>query len=209
MRVTKLDQGLRSGPLRNSWVHLCVDMQRMFAEPTEWHTPWMERVMPNVVAVAELDPARTVFTRFIPPRSAGDVGGAWRRYYSKWEMMTRDRLDLQMLDLVPELARFVPPAVLEDKTVMSAWHGSLHARLRAGGIDSLILSGAETEVCVLATVMGAIDLGYRVIIVADAICSGADSTHDAMLGIYESRYGMQVETVTTADLLAARLDGML
>jgi hypothetical protein len=50
----------------------------------------------------------------------------------------RDRLDLQMLDLVPELARFVPPAVLEDKTVMSAWHGSLHARLRAGGIDSLI-----------------------------------------------------------------------
>ena len=57
--------------------------------------------------------------------------------------------------------------------------------------------------------MGAIDLGYRVIIVADAICSGADSTHDAMLGIYESRYGMQVETVTTADLVAARIDGML
>jgi hypothetical protein len=69
-RVTKLDEGLRFGPLGNSWVHLCVDMQRMFAEPTEWHTPWMERVLPNVVAVVELDPARTVFTRFIPPRSA-------------------------------------------------------------------------------------------------------------------------------------------
>ena len=47
----------------------------------------------------------------------------------------------------------------------------------------------------LATVMGAIDLGYRVTIVADAICSGADSTHDAMIEIYESRFGMQVETV--------------
>jgi nicotinamidase-related amidase len=57
--------------------------------------------------------------------------------------------------------------------------------------------------------MGAVDLGYRVIIVADAICSGADSTHDAMLGIYESRYGTQVEMVTAADLFAARLDGML
>ena len=56
-------------------------MQRMFAEPTEWHTPWMERVLPNVVAVVELDPARTIFTRFIPPRSPDDVGGAWRRYY--------------------------------------------------------------------------------------------------------------------------------
>jgi hypothetical protein len=30
-----------------------------------------------------------------------------------------------------------------------------------------------------------------------------------MLGIYESRYGTQVETVTAADLLAARLDGMV
>ncbi|MFC3204827.1 cysteine hydrolase family protein [Aquamicrobium soli] len=207
--MTKLDEGLRFGPLRDSWVHLCIDMQRMFAEATEWHTPWMERVLPNVVAVVELDPARTVFTRFIPPRFADDVGGAWRRYYRKWKTMTRDRIDLQMLDLVPELARFVPPAVLEDKAVMSAWHGSLHARLRAAGIDSVIVSGAETEVCVLATVMGAVDLGYRVIIVADAICSGADSTHDAMLGIYESRYGTQVEMVTAADLFAARLNGML
>ena len=92
---------------------------------------------------------------------------------------------------------------------MSAWHGSLHARLQSAGVDTLIVSGAETEVCVLATVMGAIDLGYRVIIVADAICSGADSTHDAMIEIYESRFGMQVETVTAADLVAARIDGML
>jgi len=93
--------------------------------------------------------------------------------------------------------------------VMSAWAGSLHARLMGVGIHTVLISGAETEVCVLATVMGAIDRGYRVIIVADAICSGADSTHDAMLKIYKSRFGMQVETVSTAELLAAHIDGML
>ena len=123
--------------------------------------------------------------------------------------MTRDRLDPGLIDLVPELASFVPPASIEDKLVMSAWHGSLHARLQSEGVTALIISGAETEVCVLATVMGAIDLGYRVIIVHDAICSGANSTHDAMLGIYESRFGMQIETIATAELVAARLDGML
>jgi nicotinamidase-related amidase len=181
----------------------------MFAERTEWHTPWMDRVLPNVVAIVELDPARTIFTRFIPPQSPDEVGGAWERYYRKWETMTRGCLDARLIDLVPELAKFVPPALIEDKAVMSAWHGSLHARLRSAGVDALILSGAETEVCVLATVMGAIDLGYRVIIVTDAICSGTDSTHDAMLGIYESRFGMQVETISTVELLAARLDGML
>ena len=123
--------------------------------------------------------------------------------------MTRSKLDHGLIDLVPELARFVPPAQVEDKVVMSAWHGTLHARLRQSSIDTLIISGCETEVCVLATVMGAIDLGYRIVIVVDAICSGADSTHDAMLAIYESRFGMQVETIKTVDLLAARLDGML
>lgn len=30
-----------------------------------------------------------------------------------------------------------------------------------------------------------------------------------MLAIYESRFGMQVETVTPADLVAAGIDGML
>jgi nicotinamidase-related amidase len=68
-------------------------------------------------------------------------------------------------------------------------------------VDTLIVSGTETEVCVLATVLGAIDHGYRVIVVTDAICSSADPTHDAMLGIYQSRFGMQVETIETMDLL--------
>jgi nicotinamidase-related amidase len=201
--------GLHFGPLGESWVHLCVDMQRMFAEETEWHTPWMERVLPNVVAVVELAPARTVFTRFIPPQSADERAGAWQRYYERWASMTQDRLRPEMIDLVPPLSRFAPPARIEDKIVMSAWHGGLHARLQGAGITSIIVTGAETEVCVLASVMGAIDLGYRVLIVTDAVCSGADSTHDAMLGIYESRFGMQVETLTTAELIAAKLDGML
>jgi nicotinamidase-related amidase len=203
------DGGLRFGPLGSTWVHLCIDMQRMFAEQTEWHTPWMARVLPLVVSLVELDPSRTVFTRFIPAHSADEAQGSWRRYYSRWASMTRERLDPELLNLVPDLARFVPPAQVEDKALLSPWAGTLHDRFRTSGIDTLIISGAETEVCVLAAVMGAIDRGYRVIIVSDAVCSGADSTHDAMLEIYSSRFGMQVETVTTAELIAAKLDGML
>ncbi|HEY8577528.1 MAG TPA: isochorismatase family cysteine hydrolase [Devosia sp.] len=200
--------GLLFGPFRDRWAHLCIDMQRMFADETEWHTPWMARVLPNVVSLVELDPARTVFTRFITPMSADDVSGTWHRYYQRWASMTRERMHPDLVDLVPELRRFAPPAWIEDKVVMSAWKGTLHSRLRAAGVTTLIVTGAETEVCVLGSVMEAIDLGYRIILVSDAVCSGADSTHDAMLGIYNSRYGMQVEVVTTAELLAARLDGM-
>ena len=52
-------------------LHLCVDMQNMFAEETPWHTPWMKRVLPVVAALVERHPDRTIFTRFIPPDDAG------------------------------------------------------------------------------------------------------------------------------------------
>lgn len=201
--------GLQFGPLGERWAHICVDMQRIFAEGTQWHTPWMERVLPNVVSLVELDPPHTVFTRFIPPQSVEDVGGSWRRYYERWDGMTRDRLDPTLLEVVPGLAKFAPPAQYLDKAVLSPWHDDLHARLQRWGIDTLIVSGAETEVCVLATVLGAIDLGYRVVIATDALCSGADATHDAMMEIYHSRFGQQVETATTAELLGGRIEGAL
>jgi nicotinamidase-related amidase len=206
---SQTEGGLRFGPLGDSWAHLCIDMQRMFAEKTEWHTPWMARVLPFVTSLVELDPSRTVFTRFIPARNADEAQGSWRRYYDRWSSMTLNHLDPELVNILPELQKFVPPAQLEDKMILSPWAGSLDERLRASGIDTLIISGAETEVCVLAAVMGAIDRGYRVIIVSDAVCSGADTTHDAMLEIYSSRFGMQIETVTTAELIAARLDRTL
>lgn len=194
--------GLRFGGLTETAAHLCVDMQRMFAEDTDWHTPWMDRVLPNVVALAERNPEQTVFTRFIPLRSAEDGHGTWTRYYGRWPRMTLEALPPGMIDLVPELQGFAPPAWIIDKRLYSPWTiTELHPRLRQSGIDTLIITGGETEVCVMATMIGAIDLGYRVVLTMDALCSSADETHDAMLRIYDSRFGMQVETAETAEIL--------
>ena len=196
--------GIAFGPLGNSWVHLCVDMQRMFGEKTDWYTEWMPIVLPRVVQLVELAPERTVFTRFMPAQNAAEAAGTWQRYYNRWPAMTLDRLDPALLDLVPELQRFVPPARVIDKRVYSPWlDGVLDDELKRRGMDTVIVSGAETEVCVLAAVVGAIDLGYRVIIATDAVCSSADQTHDPALELYEGRFGMQVEVATVAQLLEA------
>jgi nicotinamidase-related amidase len=48
-----------------------------------------------------------------------------------------------------------------------------------------------------------VDRGYRVVIPTDALCSSSDRTHDALLTLYRERYGQQVETVTTDELLEA------
>jgi nicotinamidase-related amidase len=55
-------------PIENA-VHLCVDMQRIFAKGGIWETPWMERVLPTIVDIASCYAARTVFSRFITPTS--------------------------------------------------------------------------------------------------------------------------------------------
>ena len=193
---------IRFGPIGEEAVHICVDMQRLFAEPTEWQTPWMDRVLPRVVKLVERRPERTIFTRFIPAVEPGAGTGTWRRYFERWAAMTLSRLPPGLIDLVPPLDRFVPPARLLDKPIYSPWLSTaLQTYLRRSGIDTLIVSGGETEVCVLATVMGAIDYGHRVVIATDALCSSADATHDAMLEIYGSRFGMQVETATVAEIL--------
>jgi nicotinamidase-related amidase len=192
---------LRFGPVSEMTIHLCVDMQRMFAGATEWQMPWLPRVLPNIVAITEARPSHTIFTRFIPAKEPGAGYGMWKHYYERWRMMTVEKLGTEMVDLVPELARFVPPAHVFDKYVYSPWTGSsLHLELHQAGIDTLVITGGETDVCVLSTVLGAIDWGFRVILVTDALCSSANETHDAMMDIYLNRFGQQVETVTLAAL---------
>lgn len=195
---------LKFGPLGDTTMHLCVDMQRLFAEETEWHTPWMDRITPNVVAITERHPERTAFTRFIPLRDADEGHGTWRRYYERWPRMALNALPEGMIDIVPALQRFAPPAWVVDKRFYSPWTvPELHPRLRQAGIDTLVITGGETEVCVMAAMIGAIDLGYRVVLATDALCSSADETHDAMMRIYESRFGMQMETAETEEILDA------
>jgi nicotinamidase-related amidase len=194
--------GLRFGPLTaRSW-HLCVDMQNLFAEPTPWHTPWMARVLPAVEAVVSRFPERTVFTRFVPPAHPQDMPGAWARYYERWSELSLSRIDPVLIELVPSLARFVPPAVVVDKHVYSPFvERGLLQLLRKRHTDALIITGAETDVCVLAAVLGAVDFGYRVVLVTDAICSSSDETHDALLTLYHQRFAQQIETVDTETLL--------
>jgi nicotinamidase-related amidase len=123
--------------------------------------------------------------------------------------MTIDQLGPEMIDLVPELAQYVPPARVFDKHVYSPWTGTdLHQQLRGAAIDTVIITGGETDVCVMATMLGAIDWGFRVILVTDALCSSADETHDATMNVYMNRFGEQVETVTTQTLLDSWPGGM-
>ena len=185
---------LRYGALGPSCAHICADMQRLFAEDTEWKRPCMRRVLPVVRGLVSAHPDRTFFTRFIPASHPEERAGAWRRYYERWSGLTIEKLGPEMVDLLPQLAAFVPPAAVIDKRVFSPWHWpALDIRLRGQSVDTIIVTGVR----VLSTVLGAIDRGYRVVVVTDALCSTSDETHDALLALLRGRYSEQVETVTS------------
>jgi len=195
-----LPEGPRPGPLVPSRaVHLCLDMQNLLGPNGPWQAKWAERVLPGVVSLAEHAPARTIFTRFIPPAEPRDAPGAWRDFYRKWAGMTLQQIEPELLELMAPLNLFVPPARVIDKQRYSAFSTpETDEALRALGAEAVIVSGAESDMCVLATVLAAVDLGYPVIVAEDAVCSSADPTHDAVQELYHSRFSQQVRTMQTA-----------
>lgn len=193
--------GLVFGPIENC-LHLCVDMQRLFGPGGPWTVPWAQKVLPAIEELCASHADKTLFTRFIPASRPGKGPGSWSRYYRRWAEVTLVNIDRNLLELMPSLARYAPPAKILDKRVYSPWtEGRLDTLLSGSDIDTLVITGGETDVCVLATVLGAVDRGFRVILITDAICSSVDETHDALMELYRSRFSEQVEIAQTEEVL--------
>jgi nicotinamidase-related amidase len=126
----------------------------------------------------------------------------WQRYYTRWKNATREHLDPALLELSSPLVSMCPPATVVDKSRYSAFAGSnLLSLLHAKEADGLVITGSETDVCVLATVLDAVDQGYRTIVVRDAVCSSSDAGHEALMKMYHLRYGEQIEVTDAATIL--------
>ena len=62
------------------------------------------------------------------------------------------------------------------------------------------MTGAETDVCVLSTVVDAVDRGFRVVIIEDALCSSSDTGHEALMTMYRTRMQEQIELISSSEL---------
>lgn len=185
-------------------VLVVVDMQRLFAERTEWHVPSMSTIVPTIRRLAEHRPLATFFTRFVTAPSAHGARGRWRQYYDRWSSVTLDRMPHAMLDIVEDLAPLAAAETVCDKTTYSAFaDGSLPGLLDVRSVDTLILAGVETDVCVLATALDAVDLGYRVVVAKDAVASSSEAGHRATLDAVLPRFDMQVDIASADEILAA------
>ena len=64
----------------------------------------------------------------------------------------------------------------------------------------MVVTGAETDICVLSTVLDAVDRGFRVVIIEDALCSSSDAGHEALMTIYRTRMQEQIDLISSSEL---------
>lgn len=189
-------------PLSPQTLHLVIDMQRLFAEPHGWQVDQVGAILPNVLRLCQTSGARTVFSRFLTPARPEAAIGRWQALYQRFPQVTG--LPDAVMDLVPELADLAARARVFDKTTYSLFAvPAFLDHLAQAGTDTVVFSGAETDACVYASLIAAVDMGLRVVVAKDAVTSGDLEAHEAMLAILARRLPDQVELASTDQILRA------
>mgnify|MGYP003396748941 FL=1 len=115
------------------------------------------------------------------------------------------RAGTRQVEIIERLAPR-PDELVVDKGRYSAFHRTdLDSQLKALGVDTLIVCGVLTDVCVLGTVFDAFALGYRIRLVSDACTTTTQAGHYSALLIM-TNWVYALEILTGAQCLRA-LDG--
>jgi biuret amidohydrolase len=102
-------------------------------------------------------------------------------------------------EIIDELEPHAGDWVVTNTKVSAFASSNLNDRLRAAGIDTVVLFGVATNLSVESTGRSAGDLGYRVVVVPDACEAATDRAHEATL----ESFALLGEIATADELVAA------
>ena len=106
-------------------------------------------------------------------------------------------------DIVADLSPLPGEPVVDKPGKGAFYQTDLDLMLRNGGIDTLLVCGVTTEVCVHTTIREANDRGYRCIAVADACASYFPEFHEVGLKMIAAQGGIFGWVAQSADILSA------
>jgi ureidoacrylate peracid hydrolase len=187
--------------------HVVIDLQNGFVAPgSAVETPMTLRIMPQVNAISAAmrqagtlnifirftyDPGWTGFYgRFAPgkdaPLKAAFTPGS--EQHALWPGM-----DVQPQDLILDKTRF---------SAMIPGTCDLDAVLKARGIDTLVVTGCESNCCCESTIRDAQQMNYKIVFVADGNAAATDAAHN---GAVADLFGVFGCDIATADEVIQRL----
>ena len=193
-----------------------IDMQNVWVkEGMPAYTPYCRPIVPNInrLAAAMRDAGGTVW--WVRAIYGDDAPHTWSAY---------------MEFLSPEFLGDMLDALTEGNEGAALWHelnvrngdqhvikrrfsaliqgsSDLDARLRAAGIDTLIITGTATNICCESTARDAFMLNYRTLVVSDANATTSDEAHNASLNALFNRFADVFSTEEVTALLAAGASG--
>jgi maleamate amidohydrolase len=181
---------------------IVIDVNRGFTDPT---SPLVCDLDDVVAAIRRLlDVARAagipvVFTTVSYDETDKQTAAA---FIDKIPALLTLEAGTHWVEIDPRIAPRDDEPVL-NKLFASAFFGTaLSSFLTANGCDSLIVTGASTSGCVRATVVDAIQHGYRPIVPREAVGDRNPDAHTANLYDIETKYG----DVVSVDELIAQLE---
>lgn len=204
-RGGKLHAFDRIDPARTALV--VIDMQNVWVKSgMPAYTPYCEAIVPNINQLAAAMRAAGGSVWWVRAIYGDDAPQTWSAY---------------MEFLSPEFLGDMLGALTEGAEGAALWHGldvrpgdrhvikrrfsaliqgssDLDARLRAAGIDTMIITGTATNICCESTARDAFMLNYRTIVVSDANATVSDEAHNASLNALFTRFA---DVFTTAELL--------
>jgi nicotinamidase-related amidase len=97
-----------------------------------------------------------------------------------------------------------PDETVVNKTSAGAFSTTeLHRKFQQRGINTLVIAGTSTDVCVTTTARDAADLNYQVIVVEDACTTLSERMHEESLNAIRLAFGRTRNTEAVLKLLAS------
>ncbi|MGE0826349.1 MAG: cysteine hydrolase family protein [Candidatus Binatia bacterium] len=206
---------------------LIIDMQRYFVRPqySLMQTfeqlapgvtgPYCERVhatvIPNINRLQNCFRAHQlpiIYTAIGTCRSDGqDLNQMWKDLDRLSEHVIGQRMFPRVNDpawQIDDSLAPLPDELVVNKTSSGTLNSTmLDQTLRNMGIESLIVSGVTTDVCVETTARDAADRGFQVIVVEDACTAFSETLHRAALQAFSLAFGRVRRTPDIIQLLTS------
>ena len=177
---------------------LVVDLSRGFTEP---QFPTGSDLSAEVAATRSLlEAARSsgapVLFTTIAYEPGDETRLAWLRKAPGLAVLATGS---ELVEIDPRIAPAASEPVLVKKGASAFFGTDLAERLRALGVDTLVVCGATTSGCVRASVVDAVQNDFPTLVVREAVGDRAREPHDANLFDIAAKYG---DVITLADAAA-------
>lgn len=184
---------------------IVIDMIPFFVNDN----PYCRGIVPNIVRLSSILRAAGGIVVWVLTAVATSVSDIKREFYGDAvaEMYNKSAGTGSPSKRIWHEFDVLPEDLIIEKSSASAFfpgHSPLHSMLQENNIDTVLITGTVTNVCCESSARDASELGYRVIMVADANAGVSDQSHNATLHTIYRSFGDVRPTDEVIGLFASR-----